>query len=118
LKLDSVALGYLLSAFSVSYVTMQIPGGWLLDRFGSRLVYLWSIISWSMFTALQGFVGLLGGTRFAARTLYGLRLLLGAAEAPSFPANSRIVAWFPAWSGTAAAIFNSAQYFSIVIFYP
>ncbi len=120
LKLDPVALGFLLSAFSLSYVTMQIPGGWLLDRFGSRLVYLWSIIAWSLFTALQGFVGLLGSARQAARTLYGLRLFLGAAEAPSFPANSRIVAaWFPASErGTAAAIFNSAQYFSIVLFYP
>ncbi len=120
LKLDAVALGYLLSAFSVSYVALQIPGGWLLDRFGSRLVYLWSIITWSVFTALQGFVGLLGGARVAARTLYGLRLLLGAAEAPSFPANSRIVAaWFPASErGTASAIFNSAQYFSTVMFYP
>lgn len=120
LKLDPVALGYLLSAFSISYVTLQIPGGWLLDRFGSRLVYLWSIVTWSVFTALQGFVGLLGGGRATARTLYGLRLLLGAAEAPSFPANSRIVAaWFPAPErGTAAAIFNSAQYFSTVAFYP
>lgn len=120
LELDPVALGFLLSAFSISYVTLQIPGGWLLDRFGSRIVYLWSIITWSAFTALQGFVGLLGNARLAARTLYGLRLCLGAAEAPSFPANSRIVAaWFPAPErGTAAAIFNSAQYFSIVIFYP
>ncbi len=120
LKLDPVALGYLLSAFSVSYVALQIPGGWLLDRFGSRLVYLWSIITWSAFTALQGFVGLLGSARTAARTLYGLRLLLGAAEAPSFPANSRIVAaWFPAPErGTASAVFNSAQYFSTVMFYP
>ncbi len=65
-------------------------------------------------------MGILGGTRFAARALYGLRLLLGAAEAPSFPANSRIVAaWFPASErGTAAAIFNSAQYFSIVLVLP
>lgn len=120
LDLDPVALGYLLSAFSLSYVALQIPGGRLLDRFGSRLVYFWSIVTWSIFTFLQGFVGLLGGSRLAARTLYGLRLLLGAAEAPSFPANSRIVAaWFPAGErGTAAAIFNSAQYFSTVMFYP
>ncbi len=120
LELDPVALGFLLSAFSLSYVTLQIPGGWLLDRFGSRLVYLWSIITWSIITVAQGFVGLLGSARLAARTLYGLRLMLGAAEAPSFPANSRIVAaWFPAPErGTAAAIFNSAQYFSIVLFYP
>ena len=45
---------------------------------------------------------------------------MGLAEAPSFPANSRIVAaWFPANErGTASAIFNSAQYFATVLFAP
>jgi ACS family glucarate transporter-like MFS transporter len=49
-----------------------------------------------------------------------LRLLLGFAESPSFPGNSRIVsAWLPtAERGTAAAIFNSAQYFALVLFSP
>jgi ACS family glucarate transporter-like MFS transporter len=52
--------------------------------------------------------------------LFTLRLLLGAFEAPSFPANSRLVAaWFPKQErGTAAAIFNSAQYFATVLFAP
>jgi MFS transporter, ACS family, glucarate transporter len=120
LQLDAVALGYLLSAFSFTYVVLQIPGGWLLDRLGSKLVYQWSILTWSFVTMLQGFVHVLGSARIAAQTLFGLRTLLGAAEAPSFPANSRIVAaWFPAAErGTASAVFNSAQYFSTVIFYP
>jgi ACS family glucarate transporter-like MFS transporter len=45
---------------------------------------------------------------------------MGLAEAPSFPGNSRIVAaWFPRHErATAAAIFNSAQYFATVIFAP
>lgn len=120
LKLDAVALGYLLSAFSWSYVALQIPGGWLLDRVGSKRVYQWSIITWSVFTILQGFVGPMAGIVSAATLLFALRVLLGAAEAPSFPANSRIVAcWFPtAERGLASAIFNSAQYFSTVLFYP
>ena len=120
LRLDPVELGYLLSAFSTTYVALQIPGGWLLDRFGSKGVYRWSILTWSLFTLLQGFVHLLGSARAGAHGLYGLRLLLGTAEAPSFPANSRIVAaWFPASErGMASAVFNSAQYFSTVLFYP
>lgn len=120
LALDSVTLGYLLSAFSITYVALQIPGGWLLDRFGSILVYRWSILLWSLFTVLQGFVHFLGTARLAVPTLFGLRTVLGAAESPSFPANSRIVAgWFPAAErGTASAVFNSAQYFSTVLFYP
>lgn len=116
---DPVSMGWLFSAFSWSYVLAQIPGGWLLDRVGSRVVYGWSIALWSLFTLLQGSIGGFGaGTAFAV--LFGLRLLLGLAEAPSFPANARIVAaWFPtAERGTASAIFNSAQYFATVLFAP
>jgi len=120
LGLDAITLGYLLSAFSWSYVVFQLPGGWLLDRLGSRRVYRWSLLGWSVVTMAQAGVGMLGAARTAAATLFGLRLGLGAAEAPSFPANSRLVAvWFPtAERGLASAIFNAAQYFSTVLFYP
>ena len=119
LGLDPVAMGYVFSAFSWAYVISQIPGGWLLDRFGSKVIYGWSIALWSGFTLLQGFVGVLGPAS-AVITLFVLRFLLGAAESPSFPANARIVAaWFPtAERGTASAIFNSAQYFATVLFAP
>jgi ACS family glucarate transporter-like MFS transporter len=98
----------------------KIPGGWLLDRFGSRIVYFWSIFIWSLFTVVQGAVGLIGTVAVAVAALFTLRLLVGLAEAPSFPANGRIVAaWFPANErGTASAIFNSAQYFATALFAP
>jgi ACS family glucarate transporter-like MFS transporter len=119
LKLDAIAMGHIFAAFSWAYVICQIPGGWLLDRFGSKKIYGWTIALWSIFTLLQGFVGALSGTA-AIVTLFTLRFLLGAAESPSFPANSRIVAaWFPtAERGTASAIFNSAQYAATVMFAP
>jgi ACS family glucarate transporter-like MFS transporter len=112
-------MGHVFAAFSSSYVLCQIPGGWLLDRFGSKTIYGWSIALWSVFTLLQGFVSGFSATT-ALITLFTLRFLLGAAESPSFPANSRIVAaWFPtAERGTASAIFNSAQYAATVIFAP
>ncbi|MFK4506126.1 MFS transporter [Bradyrhizobium daqingense] len=119
LHLDPVAMGWIFSAFGWSYVVAQVPGGWLLDRFGSRLVYAFSIIIWSLFTLMQGWVGFLSaGT--AVVVLFALRLLVGVAEAPSFPANARIVAaWFPGNErGTASAFFNSGQYFATVIFAP
>lgn len=117
--LDAVGLGYIFSAFSWAYVIGQIPGGWLLDRFGSKRVYFVSIFCWSMFTLLQGFVDIFSGYSMIV-VLFLLRFLVGLAEAPSFPGNSRIVAaWFPAQErGTAVAIFNSAQYFATVIFAP
>ncbi|QPF86226.1 MFS transporter [Bradyrhizobium genosp. L] len=119
LHLDPIAMGYVFSAFGWSYVIAQVPGGWLLDRFGSKWVYAVSIIIWSIFTAMQGLVGFLAaGT--AVIVLFGLRFLVGFAEAPSFPANARIVAaWFPGNErGTASAFFNSGQYFATVIFAP
>lgn len=119
LGLDAVAMGYIFSAFAWSYVIGQLPGGWLLDRFGSKPVYVASLLIWSFFTMLQGSVGLLG-VGYAVAGLFVLRFLVGLSEAPSFPANSRIVsAWFPTKErGTASAIFNSAQYFATVIFAP
>jgi len=119
LLLDSVSMGYIFSAFGWSYVLSQLPGGWLLDRFGSRKIYSISLFVWSFFTFITGFTGLFVGFT-AVVVLFILRFLLGVAEAPAFPANSRItVAWFPTReTGTAAAIFNSAQYFATVLFAP
>jgi ACS family glucarate transporter-like MFS transporter len=119
LGLSPVQMGFVFSAFAWSYVLAQLPGGWLLDRFGSKITYFFSIFLWSVFTMLMGTVGFLTGAA-AVTTLFILRLLIGAAEAPSFPANSRIASsWFPTNErGTAAAIFNSAQYFATVLFAP
>ena len=119
LHLDPIAMGYVFSAFGWSYVIAQVPGGWLLDRFGSRWVYAFSIIIWSLFTMMQGWVGFFGAGS-AVFMLFALRFLVGLAEAPSFPANARIVAaWFPGSErGTASAFFNSGQYFATVLFAP
>lgn len=119
LQIDPLELGIVFSAFGWSYVIAQIPGGWLLDRFGAPKVYFWAIVLWSIFTGAQSSVVWLSGT-MAIGALFLFRFLVGLAEAPSFPGNSRIVAgWFPASErGTATAIFNSAQYFATVLFAP
>ena len=95
LGLDPVAMGYIFSAFGWSYVIGQLPGGWILDKFGSKWVYAASITIWSIFTIFQGAVGFFTGAA-AVSLLFALRFVVGLAEAPSFPANARIVsAWFP-----------------------
>jgi ACS family glucarate transporter-like MFS transporter len=116
---DSVAMGYILSASAVSYLLCQIPGGALLDRFGSRWIYAGAIALFSIFTMAQGTVSLLTGTA-ALVTLLLLRLGFGMACAPAIPANARITAsWFPAAErGFATAVFNSAQYFALAAFAP
>lgn len=119
LQLSAVSMGYIFSAFGWAYLLMQIPGGWLLDKFGSKKVYSYSLFFWSLFTFLQGFVDIFP-LAWAGISMFCMRFMLGFSEAPSFPANARIVAaWFPTKErGTASAIFNSAQYFSLALFSP
>lgn len=117
--LGHIGMGYVLSAFAISYVVAQVPGGALLDRFGSRWIYSIALAIWSFFTLIQGFVGLLP-VGSAVLALFAMRFIVGLAAAPGVPANARITAnWFPtAERGLATAIFNSSQYFSLVVFAP
>lgn len=84
LGLSPVEISYVFSAFAWSYVLAQLPGGWMLDRFGSKLTYFVSIFLWSLFTMMMGGVGFLTGAA-AVATLFCLRLLVGGgAEARGF----------------------------------
>jgi ACS family glucarate transporter-like MFS transporter len=113
ISLDPVKMGYLFSGFSWAYVLGQLPSGALLDRYGAKVVYGIGIVVCSICALLTGFA-----TTFA--TIFVLRLISGFAQAPVFPGNGRIVAsWFPTSErGRASAIFNSSQYFALMIFGP
>ncbi len=119
LHLDPIHLGYLFSGFGWAYALAQLPAGGLLDRYGSKSVYGISIFCWSLCAILAGLTGYLPAVA-AFCTLFALRLVDGLAQAPIFPGNGRIVAaWFPtAERGRASALFNAAQYFSLVFFAP
>jgi MFS transporter, ACS family, glucarate transporter len=120
LAMDPENLSYIVAAWGWAYVLVQVPSGWLLDRFGARRVYGVSIIAWSLLILLQGTAGYFGNFGSAFLWLLVLNFFVGLAEAPAFPGNGRLVAtWFPAKErGTASAIFNSSQYFSTVMFVP
>lgn len=113
LALGAATMGVLFSAFSWSYALAQIPGGMFLDRFGVRLTYALSVGVWSVFTALQG-----AATGLISLIVY--RLGLGAAEAPCFPANSRIlVSWFPQQERARAnSVYSVGMYFGIAFLSP
>jgi ACS family D-galactonate transporter-like MFS transporter len=113
LHLGAAGLGLLFSAFSWTYAAAQVPGGVLLDRFGTRIVYGLAVGFWSLFTLLQGTIA-----SFAA--LLGCRLGLGVAEAPCYPANSRVLgAWFPqAERARATGVFSLGQYFGLAFLSP
>lgn len=117
LGFDPEAIGLAFSAFGIAYVIMQLPGGWLLDRYGARMVYGCALIGWSLVTMLQGTIYLYASPLIV---LVILRLLMGAIEAPAFPANSRLsVQWFPNKErGLVTSIYQSAQYISLGIITP
>lgn len=119
LGIDAVTLGYIFSAFGWAYVIGQIPGGWLFDRFGAKQVYFVTLLCWSLFTLLQGLVGVLP-LAWAVVTLFLLRMAVGFAGAPCFPGNARIIAaWFPTSErATATAMSSSAQYAATALFAP
>lgn len=117
LGFDAMTMGIAFSAFGWAYTAMQLPGGVILDRYGSRVVLGASLILWSALTFLQGYVDYFAS---AFLVLFGLRFLMGVAEAPAFPANNRLtVMWFPRQErGLATAVFQSAQYFALAAFTP
>lgn len=117
LNFDPEMMGLAFSSFGISYVIMQIPGGWLLDKYGSRLVYGCALIGWSVVTMFQGTIYLFASPLMM---LIILRLLMGAIEAPAFPANSRLsVQWFPnSERGFVTSVYQAAQYISLGLITP
>jgi MFS family permease len=80
--LTDVDRGTLNSAFFWSYAFLQIPAGWLVDRYGVKFPYAWSFLAWSLVSA---------GTSLATSVsqLFALRFLLGVGESVVTPASMR-----------------------------
>lgn len=79
-NLSTTTLGVVSSAFFFSYSLMQIPGGWLTDRFGTKRTILFAISVWSVFTIFTGFA-------WSLASLLVIRILFGIGEG-SYPSAS------------------------------
>ncbi len=96
LTLDASKLGIVLSAFFMGYAIMQIPGGWLADRFGSRRVIVAAVIAWSVFTALSGLA-------WSLTSLLLIRFLFGIGEGGYPAASTKAISdYFPKAKRTKA----------------
>ena len=85
LHLSEKQLGLLFSAFFWTYSLVQIPVGWLAERFGAQRVLAIGLTLWAVATICVG----------AAHTfsvLLALRLLLGIGESAGFPCVSKLLA--------------------------
>src|SRR5205809_7515595 len=98
LGLTQMRVGYVFSAFVLGYALFQIPGGWLGDRWGARLVLVGAVVWWSVFTALTAVAGTLPTAAWLGilGSLILIRFLIGVGEAAALPNFNRAVAnWFP-----------------------
>lgn len=89
LQLSASQTGIVLSSFFAGYALMQIPGGWLADRFGFRKIIIMAVFAWSVFTILSGMA-------WSFMSLILIRFLFGLGEGSFFPSASKgIASWFP-----------------------
>ena len=92
--LTDVQLGWVFSAFLIGYALFQVPGGWLADRFGPRLVIAVGVVWWGLFTSLTALVP--PGLTASLALLISSRFILGLGEAVLFPSSNKLVsAWIP-----------------------
>ncbi|MEA0554816.1 MFS transporter [Lysinibacillus irui] len=85
LQLDASSTGIILSAFFLGYAIMQIPGGWLADKFGAKRILLLAVIMWSIFTGLTAIA-------WSLTAMIVIRFLFGIGEGGFQPASSKIIA--------------------------
>jgi MFS family permease len=85
LGIGGASAGILLSAFFWSYTIMQVPAGWLVDRYGAKRILSIGYALWSLSCAATGWVTSFSGVIVA-------RLGLGIGESPVYPAGYSLVA--------------------------
>ena len=91
LGITEVEMGWVYTSFGIVYTTLMLPGGWLIDRFGSAKVLTWLGLTMGTVVALTGTLTWLSNT--PASLLIGLlvlRGLTGACSAPLHPGAAHV----------------------------
>jgi ACS family hexuronate transporter-like MFS transporter len=91
-------------AFRIAYAVMQTVGGRLVDRLGTRNGLSLTVLFYSIAAMATSFAT-------GLRSFCAIRFLLGAGEAPNWPAATKAVSeWFPRRErGWAVALFDSGS---------
>jgi ACS family glucarate transporter-like MFS transporter len=107
LRLTSIQMGYVFSAFTLAYALFEIPTAWWADRVGSRRVLTRIVLWWSAFT-----IATAGAFNYAALLL--VRFLFGIGEAGAWPNAARVFTrWIPARErGRVQGIFFAGAHLS------
>lgn len=117
---DSV-IGFGAGIFFLGYLLLDIPGSLIVERWSARFWIARIMVTWGTVAALMGCLGTyLFGSIHLTTQFYGLRLLLGVAEAGFFPGVIVYLShWYrPADRARAQAYFLVAQPIAIAISIP
>ncbi|MDR3563669.1 MAG: MFS transporter [Negativicutes bacterium] len=106
LHLTNTDIGLCGAVFAWTYAIMQLPAGWLVDRFGAKRVMITALVGWSFATLLSGIAHTLAFLLFA-------RFMVGFFESPCMPTLSKIISfWVPKKEkDLATGIWNSGTKF-------
>jgi ACS family tartrate transporter-like MFS transporter len=86
LGFSDAVIGFGAGIFFLGYLLLDIPGSLIVERWSARKWIARIMVSWGMMATMMGFLGYpLFGTLRDVTQFYGMRLLLGIAEAGFFP---------------------------------
>src|SRR6202012_1339317 len=112
LGLSDTAFGFGAGIFFLAYFLFEVPSNVIMDRVGARIWIARIMISWGIISGAMAFIpNIATWTGFSPEhTFYGLRFLLGLAEAGFFPGIIFFLTlWFPAsYRGRIVSYFMAA----------
>ncbi|MEP3050097.1 MAG: ACS family MFS transporter [Erythrobacter sp.] len=103
-KWDLTTQGFVLSSFFIGYLTLQVVGGRLADRYGGKVILGFGVLLWSLFTILTP-----PGAALGLAALITVRILMGMGEAVTFPAVFSLYArWIPMKERARSVAFSNS----------
>ncbi len=89
LQIDERGMGLIMACWYWGYAILQVPGGWLTDRIGSKPALVAFVLMWSIFTGLAGLAG-------SSTTLLLIWSLMGLFQTGLVPGAAKTIGgWFP-----------------------
>lgn len=113
LGFSNAIFGFGAGVFFLGYFIAEIPSNLLMARYGARVWFARILITWGLISGLTAFV-------WSSASFYGVRFLLGMAEAGFYPGVVLYLTWwFPsAYRTRMMAIFSTCFALSLVVGMP
>ncbi|KAK9297287.1 hypothetical protein QLX08_009004 [Tetragonisca angustula] len=109
---DEKTQGIILGAFFIGYVTTNVPGGRMAEKFGGKLIYGLGVFLTAVLTVISPFAAYIGLVPFLT-----VRVAEGFTEGVTFPAmHSMLAHWVPPLerSKFAAVVYAGANFGTVI----